>query len=119
MRAMLALCATLGACAPALRYTATTTEVLAEGSLVCDGFSTSYAMREPKHYGETNPMLGQFPSDARLTAYFGTIGATTFAANRALGRWPVARILLNVVVLGIEQDAVRSNMDVGVPLCGM
>jgi hypothetical protein len=24
-----------------------------------------------------------------------------------------------VVVLGIEQDAVRSNMDVGVPLCGM
>jgi membrane protein required for beta-lactamase induction len=122
---LIALALVLGACGATLRHAATVTEVLAQGSLACDGLSTHTGLRMGAE--EQNPVLGPHPDDRRLGSYFALVGGGAYALNRwiasADARHPVlaplARIVINSAILEAEVRAVQFNTDGGIPLCGI
>ena len=110
-------------CAPALHAVAAVSEGAAYASLACDAGSTHWAIHAGG-YMEANPVMGESPSGGTVAAYFTGVSAGVFAMNRAFshGKSRVAgdvwRIALNTVVVVLEQRAVASNGDAGVPTCG-
>ncbi len=118
----LVLVALMG-CASGLHTVANVTEGAAYASLACDAGSTRWAM-STGGYMEANPVMGAAPSSGTIAGYFTGVGAGVFAMNRAFSHGQsraagdVWRIATNLVVIGMEQDAVRGNHDAGVPLCG-
>ena len=110
-----------GGCAGSLQHrlvhaAARTSEVLAVGSLACDGGST--VQFRDHGFLETNAVLGDQPSTGRVVAYIATISGLVVAANRVLPDW--ASTVMNVAVLAVEVDSVRWNMvGVGTSLCGI
>lgn len=97
------------------------TEGAAYASLACDAGSTRWAIRTGG-YVEQNPVMGEAPSGGEIAGYFAGIGGITYAMNRAYGHGSdgdVWRIVTNLVVIAMEQDAIRGNHDAGVPLCGL
>jgi hypothetical protein len=110
-------------CTSALHVTANVTEGAAYASLTCDAGSTRWAIHTGG-YIEQNPVMGEAPSGVEIAGYFSAIGAGVFAINRAYSHGghvagDVWRIATNLVAIGLEQDAIRGNHDVGVPLCGL
>lgn len=117
---ILLLVAATAACSPAtvrsaLHYGAITTEVMAQGSLVCDAGSTHSAIN--RGYMESNPVMGSHPDGQVVAAYFTGTAAGVAIYNRALP--DILRIAANLIVVGVEYDAVSYNTSVGVPLCGI
>ena len=112
-------------CATTLQHVALGSEVLAQGSLVCDGYSTHVGVSAGDY--ETNPIIRGQPDAATLTGYFGAASTLTFFSNRiasgALESHPnvanLLRIAMNTALFAVEVDAVQSNREQGVPTCGI
>ena len=109
-------------CGSALHTVANVSEVVAYGSLACDAGSTRWAMHAGG-YAEVNPVMGAEPSSGMIAGYFTGISSAVFGMNRAFSvhheaAGDVWRVATNLVVLAMEQDAIRGNHDAGVPLCG-
>jgi hypothetical protein len=123
-RALALILTAATACTPAtmrrgLHYAAGATEVLAQGSLACDAGSTRWAVEGPGagKFMETNAIMGDHPTGRNVATYFAASIVVTAGANRVLP--DILRIAGNLVLIGVEYDAVSSNTSVGVPLCGL
>lgn len=108
-------------CSPAsmrngLHYAAAVTEWTAQGSMACDAGSTHNAMGNSKYF-ETNPVMGDHPSNTTQAAYWGSWSVGIAAYNRVLP--DILRIAANTVLIAVEVDAVASNTSLGVPTCGI
>lgn len=107
----------IAACSPAeWPVAARATEIGAIGSLACDGGTTQQFMSDSS-YIETNPVLGQHPSNGAVWAYLGAIGAIAVVANRFLPA--KAATVLNVAIIGIETKSVIHNIGYGSSVCGI
>lgn len=130
MRAFVPALAALAACAPALHIAATVTEVAAEASLACDAVTTDEIIGSKWHgltvyETEGGGVLGEFPSTARIAEYFGGIGMALAGFNATFvvryGQHTEAqrivadawRIAANLVIVGVEVDAIRNNAEYG------
>jgi len=126
MSSLLVVLALSTGCSAALHRSAQATEVLAQGSLACDGLSTHVAVRSGNYY-ETNPMIAGQPSDGVLAGYFGFVGGSVFMANRMTGSLlekhsdaaSLLRIGMNLAALAVEVDSIQYNQGHRVPVCGL
>lgn len=92
------------------------TEISSVSLLACDGGTTDQFLRKST-WIESNPVLGEHPSDVRLWGYLGAIAAAVIVANRKLPpKWALA---LNLFVTAAEVRAVAINMHVGASACGV
>lgn len=115
----------------AVHYAAIATEVVAEGSLACDAMSTHTALQTDIGSHEDNPLMGLHPDTGMEVGYFGGIGAGVAGANAAFAiggehatakhqlAGDVWRIVLNVIVTGVEVDASMNNVTRGAGFCGL
>lgn len=112
------IAALAGGCqyAPTMRQTARMSEIFAVSALACDGGTTSQ-YRHESTFRESNPVLGEHPSDGAVWAYLGAIAVATIGANRVLP--PKITTILNALVIGTELHAIHRNMEVGASTCGI
>lgn len=105
--------------APTLAQAQFMTAGAAFGTLACDGGESSQFLAHANQTGliETNPILGDHPSDAAVWGYLGAIAVGVAAANKWLPRkWALA---VNLAVIGIETHATVNNMSYGTAPCGI
>jgi hypothetical protein len=93
------------------------TEVAAVGSLACDGGTTDQFLAAHAGWSESNPALGEHPSDLRLWGYLGAIAAAVVLANAKLP--PKWALVANLAVVGVEIHSIDFNMHVGASACGV
>jgi len=103
--------------APTTRYTRDALAALDVAALACDG-GTTVAYEHHTKFVETNPLLGEHPSELRLWSYLGAIAAGVIVATVKLPpRWALA---VDGVVLLVEADAVAYNeLALGARGCGL
>ena len=90
--------------------------ILALALTAADASQTAYLSRHngPNcgHMQEDNPVLGHYPSQAKIGAYFAGSAGLLLAGNALLP--PQDAKILNYVWIGVEAGAVAHNLSLGV-----
>ena len=81
------------------------------GLMLADYLQTIEISRNPDRYYERNPILGNHPSEAEVTAYF--IGSYALVSAAAVALPPPYRDCLQYLAIGVEAGAVASNFSIG------
>ena len=122
LRMMLLMCLALAGCAPTWIGAQRVLEATALVGLACDGAETDQYLHESR-WIETNPVLGEHPSDARLWGYLAAVSVLLVGGNHALDRafpvWgPRIATALALGVTGFEIQSMAINVNRGASVCG-
>jgi len=110
MRALLLTCSLLGATEPWTKADYTV-QVALTAALVADWGQTLHIQRSGPYGFEQNPVLGTYPSRARVNTYFAASIATTWiVADQLDAPW---RRVFQVTLLLVEMIVLRNNHMIG------
>ena len=82
--------------------------------MALDWAQTRYAARHPSRYSERNPIIGEYPSTAKVDQYFALASLLMIGASYVLPRRE-RRLFLSAVLV-VETSAVVNNYQIGVKI---